>query len=66
MFANGPRLLVEYSACVCMRACVCEIRWKKTHSNYKWHGINHLQDEGDLEHLLPDVPLKQRNRINAV
>ncbi len=29
-----------------------------THCDYKWHRIDHLQYEGYLEHLLPNVPLE--------
>lgn len=31
-----------------------------THCDYKWHCIDHLQYEGYLEHLLPNVPLERK------
>lgn len=31
-----------------------------THCDYKWHRVDHLQYEGYLEHLLPNIPLKSR------
>lgn len=31
-----------------------------TYCNYKWHCIDHLNDEGDLENLLPNVPLEMK------
>ena len=30
-----------------------------THCDYKWHCIDHLQYEGYLEDLLPNVPLEK-------
>lgn len=32
-----------------------------THCDYKWHCVDHLQYEGYLEHLLPNVPLKSQS-----
>lgn len=36
--------------------------WMKavTHRDYKWHWIDHLQYEGYLEDLLPNVPLESK------
>ncbi len=31
-----------------------------THCDYKWHCIDHLQYEGYLENLFPDVPLERK------
>jgi len=31
-----------------------------TYCNYKWHCIDHLNDKGDLENLLPNVPLEMK------
>lgn len=35
---------------------VCET----THCDYKWHCVDHLQYEGYLENLLPNVPLEKK------
>lgn len=32
-----------------------------THCNYKWHCVDHLQYEGYLENLLPNVPLERKS-----
>lgn len=38
------------------------LQWRFTHRDYKWHCIDHLQYEGYLEYLLPNVPLEKKNK----
>lgn len=35
-----------------------------TYRDYKWHGVDHLQYEGYLENLLPDIPLERKHMGN--